>query len=311
MTTTLDKRSAATGGRPDAKRRFKPNRSATGYLFVAPFMIVFIALFLVPLVYAAYFSLFREQLVGGNAFVGLDNYARAFGDAALGEGIVRMALYFFIQVPFMLLVALFLALVLDSGLIRLTRTVRLAAFVPYAVPGVIATLMWGFLYGPDYGPLTQVAEGLGLTPPDFLSSDLMLGSLANIVFWEFTGYNMVILYAALRAVPTELYEAAAMDGASPFRIAWNIKIPLLRPALMLTLIFSIIGSFQLFNEPNLLQGLAPDVINSSYTPNLYAFNLAFVGQEYNYAAAVSFVLGAVILAGSYLFILLTNRRSRS
>jgi multiple sugar transport system permease protein len=122
---------------------------------------------------------------------------------------------------------------------------------------------------------------------------------------------MIILYAALRAVPAELYEAAAVDGAGPWRTAWSIKIPAIRPAIMLTFIFSVIGSFQLFNEPNLLQALAPNVIDNAYTPNLYAYNLAFVGRQLNYAAAVSFLLGLVILVASYAFILVATRRSRS
>jgi multiple sugar transport system permease protein len=279
-------------------------------MFVAPFMIVFAAMFVAPLLYAAYFSLFREQLVGGNVFVGFENYARAFGDEQLWTGIGRVGLFFLIQVPVMLAFALAFALALDTGLVRLKRTTRLALFIPYAVPGVIATLMWGFLYGPEYGPFAQLAEMIGANAPDFLGPDLMLGSLANIVFWEFTGYNMVILYAALRSVSTDIYEAAAVDGAGQWRIAWSIKIPALKGALAVCMIFSIIGSLQLFNEPQLMQSLAPTVIDEAYTPNLYAYNLAFVGQEYNYAAAVSFVLGLVILAGSYAFMFATDRRSR-
>ncbi|SDE14137.1 carbohydrate ABC transporter permease [Glycomyces harbinensis] len=294
-----------------AKGRKGPRYAKTGYLFVGPFMIAFTAMFLVPLAYAAYFSLFREQLVGGSVFVGFENYARAFTDPLLFEGLGRVALFFLIQVPIMLAMALFFALALDSGLLRLAKTVRLGIFLPYAVPSVVAALMWGYLYGPDFGPIAQLADKIGATAPDFLGADLMLGSLANVVFWEFTGYNMILLYAALRAVPTELYEAAAVDGAGPWRIAWSIKIPSLRPALLLCLIFSVIGSFQLFNEPSLMKALAPNVIDASYTPNLYAYNLAFVGQEYNYSAAVSFVLGFVIMAGSYLFMFVTNRRSRS
>jgi multiple sugar transport system permease protein len=134
--------------------------------------------------------------------------------------------------------------------------------------------------------------------------------MANIVTWEFTGYNMIILYAALRAVPHELYEAAAVDGAGAWRTAWSIKIPAIRPALLLCLIFSVIGSFQLFAEPNLLQRLAPSVIDSAYTPNLYAYSLAFTGQQVNYAAAVSFLLGALIVVASYTVLILTSRRSR-
>jgi multiple sugar transport system permease protein len=117
------------------------------------------------------------------------------------------------------------------------------------------------------------------------------------------------LYAALRSVPTELYEAAAVDGAGSWRIAWSIKIPAIRPAILLTVIFSVIGSFQLFNEPNLIQRLAPSVINGSYTPNLYAYSLAFISQEVNYAAAVSFLLGLVIVVASYVVLLAANRRS--
>lgn len=136
----------------------------------------------------------------------------------------------------------------------------------------------------------------------------MLPSIANIVTWEFTGYNMIILYAALRTVPKELYEAAEVDGAGAWRVAWSIKVPALRPALLLCLLFSVIGSFQLFTEPNLLQQLSPTVIGPSYTPNLYAYSLAFISQEPDYAAAVSFLLGLVTVLVSYTVLLTARRR---
>jgi len=288
----------------------RARRRTAGPLFVAPFMVLFVLLFLGPLAYAAYLSLFQDRLVGGTAFVGLDNYVTAVQDPRLLRGIGRVATFFVIQVPVMLLLALLFALALDSGLLRLARVVRLGIFVPYAVPSVVASLMWGYLYGPDYGPFAQLSRKLGLPAPEFLSDGWMLGSLANIVTWEFVGYNMIILYAALRTIPPDLYEAAAVDGAGPWRIAWSIKLPALRPALLLTLVFSVIGSFQLFNEPNLLQRLAPDVIDSGYTANLYAYSVAFTSQQVNYAAAVSFLLGAVIVVVSYA-VLLTANRGRS
>jgi multiple sugar transport system permease protein len=99
-----------------------------------------------------------------------------------------------------------------------------------------------------------------------------------------------------------------MDGAGAWRIARSIKLPALRPALLLALVFSVIGSFQLFNEPNLLQRLAPDVIDSAYTANLYAYSLAFTSQQINYSAAVSFLLGLVIVIVSYAVLLTVNRR---
>jgi multiple sugar transport system permease protein len=284
--------------------------ASSGLLFVTPFLLIFLALFIVPLGYAAYLSLFQEKLVGGVSFVGLDNYVRALGDERLVSGIGRVAVFFAFQVPIMLGIALVAALAIDSGLLRLAKVFRLGIFVPYAVPSVVATLMWGYLYGRDFGPFAQLADKIGAAAPDFLSPGVVLGSMANVVTWEFTGYNMIILYAALRAVPKDLYEAAAVDGAGPFRTAWSIKIPAIRPALLLCLIFSVIGSFQLFAEPQLLQRLAPSVIDSAYTPNLYAYTLAFTGQEVNYAAAVSFLLGLVIVVASYTVLFLTSRRSR-
>jgi multiple sugar transport system permease protein len=300
--------SALTSAAVPRRRREASRRAAVGYLFVAPFLVVFVAMLVVPLVYAGYLSLFREQLIGGTSFAGLDNYTRAFGDERLWQGVARVGMFFLIQVPIMLVLALAFALALDSGVLWLSRLFRLGFFVPYAVPGVVATLMWGYLYGPEFGPIAQLFEKLSLDPPNLLGSDLMLGSIANIVFWEFTGYNMILLYAALRAIPTELYEAAAVDGAGPWRTAWSVKIPALRPALLLALIFSVIGSFQLFNEPQLLQRLAPNVIDSAYTPNIYAYSLAFTSQDLNYAAAVSFLLGLVIVAVSYSVQLAANRR---
>ena len=311
---------ATTAASPKGRRRDGPagparggrrhGRSA-GPLFVAPFMVLFLLLFLAPLGYAAYLSLYQSRLIGGTVFVGLDNYVQALTDPLLIHGVIRVALFFLIQVPLMLLLALVFALALDSGLLRLAKVIRLGIFVPYAVPSVVAALMWGYLYGPDFGPFAQLSRDLSLPVPQFLSDGWMLGSLANIVTWEFVGYNMIILYAALRTIPTELYEAAAMDGAGAWRIAWSIKLPALRPALMLTLLFSVIGSFQLFNEPNLLMKVAPDVISSSYTANLYAYSLAFTGQQVNYAATVSFLLGLVIVIVSYGVLLTANRRRTS
>jgi multiple sugar transport system permease protein len=300
--------SALTSAAVPRRRREASRRAAVGYVFVAPFLVVFVAMLVVPLVYAGYLSLFREQLIGGTSFAGLDNYTRAFGDERLWQGVARVGMFFLVQVPIMLVLALAFALALDSGVLWLSRLFRLGFFVPYAVPGVVATLMWGYLYGPEFGPIAQLFEKLSLDPPNLLGSDLMLGSIANVVFWEFTGYNMILLYAALRAIPTELYEAAAVDGAGPWRTAWSVKIPALRPALLLALIFSVIGSFQLFNEPQLLQRLAPNVIDSAYTPNIYAYSLAFTSQDLNYAAAVSFLLGLVIVAVSYSVQLAANRR---
>ncbi|QFY11058.1 ABC transporter permease subunit [Nonomuraea phyllanthi] len=282
-----------------------------GYAFFLPFLVVFLVTVVAPLAYAIYLSFFQDRMIGGTVFSGLANYARAIGDALFGAGLLRVALFLVVQVPIMLLIALGCALAIDSGRLRWPSLFRITIFMPYAVPAVVAALMWGYMYGDEFGLVGQIGDALGVALPDLLSRSWMLASIGNMVTWEFVGYNMIILYAALRAVPEELYEAAEMDGAGAIRIAWSIKLPALRPALLVATVFSIIGSFQLFNEPNILQTLAPAVITTSYTPNMYAYNLAFNGQQINYSAAVAVVLGLVTVVVAYAVQLLTARREKT
>jgi multiple sugar transport system permease protein len=292
------------------RRRTALHHPVVPYLFLTPFLIVFLVFFVLPLVYALYISLFADRLVGGTIFVGLQNFALTFHDPNFWSGVGRMVLFGVVQVPIMLGLALIFALLLDSGLARFKTLFRLGYFLPYAIPSVVGALMWGYLYSPTFGPFAQAANTLHLPAPGFLDDGGMLWSIANIVTWEFVGYNMIIMFAALQAVPQDLYDAARVDGANGWQIARHIKIPLITPALILTGIFSIIGTLQLFNEPSIMASIAPSVIQDHYTPNLYAYTLAFTNQQYNYSAAVSFTLGAVVFIGSYLFMFLTNRGRR-
>jgi multiple sugar transport system permease protein len=292
------------GGRPASRR------SWAGWWFIGPFMAVFALVFLAPIAYSIYLSVFRNQLIGGTAFVGLDNYARALGDPQFWSALGRVSLFLAVQVPVMLMIALVVALALDSGRLYGRSFFRISIFLPYAVPAVVATLMWGFMYGTRFGLVGNINQAFGLNLPSPLSSELVLASIGNIVTWEFIGYNMIILYAALRSIPTELYEAAELDGAGQFRVAWSVKIPAIRPAILLTVIFSVIGTFQLFSEPSLLNAIAPDAITNSFTPNYYAYNIAFINQELNYAAAIAFLIGIVIAVVSYIVQLSAQQRER-
>jgi multiple sugar transport system permease protein len=295
-----------------ALKQVRPSRrrALTGFLFFAPFLLVFVAAIVAPLLYALGLSLFRRRLIGGTTFVGLENYLRAATDPQFLAGLARVGLFLVVQVPVMLLLALFVALAIDSNRVWWPKLIRLGVYVPYAVPAVVGTLMWGFMYGAQFGLIGQVAEAFGMTPPDLLGSTLMLPSLANIVTWQFVGYNMLILYAALRAIPQDLYDAAEVDGAGEFRKVWSVKLPALRPALLLATIFSVIGSFQLFTEPKVMTDLAPAVIGTSYTPNIYAYELAFNGQLVDYSAALSVLLGLVTIVVAYVVQLTTARRER-
>jgi multiple sugar transport system permease protein len=211
-------------------------------------------------------------------------------------------------VPIMLGIALLVALALDSGRLYGKDFFRISIFLPYAVPAVVATLMWAFMYGTRFGLVGDINDTFGVSLPDPLSPDLVLASIGNIVTWEFVGYNMLIFYSALRTIPTDLYEAAELDGAGPMRVVTGIKLPALRGAIVIATIFSIIGSFQLFNEPNILRTLAPNIITTFFTPNMYAYNLSFSGQQYNTSATVAIVMGVITAVIAYVVQLRGSRK---
>lgn len=283
----------AAGARSLPRRRRLSRQRWTGWGFVGPFLIVFAFALLVPICYAVYLSLYRQQLIGGNAFVGLSNYKIALTDPQFWASLRRVLLFLAVQVPVMTVLALLAALALDSARLRWAPLYRLSIFLPYAVPAVVASLMWGFMYGSQFGLVARLRSFFGGHFIDPLSSNWVLTAIGNVVTWEFVGYNMLIFYSALRAVPGELYEAADIDGATAFAVIRWIKLPALRVAIVVSLIFSVIGSLQLFNEPDILQQLAPDTIPNNFTPNMYAYNLSFAGQEYNYSAAIAIVMGII------------------
>jgi len=287
---------AITGVQAAPARR---RRSWAGWQFVGPFMAVFALVFLAPIAYSIYLSLFRNRLIGGNSFVGLDNYQRAFTDPQFWSAAGRVTLFLVVQVPIMLFIALLVALAIDSGRLYGSSFFRVSIFLPYAVPAVVATLMWGFMYGSRFGLIGNLNDAFGVTLPDPLRPSLILASIGNIVTWEFVGYNMLIFYSALRVVPASLYESAEIDGAGELRTITAIKLPAIRGALVVATIFSVIGSFQLFNEPSILQSLAPNAITTYFTPNLYAYSLSFSGQQYNYSATVAIVMGVITMVVAY------------
>ncbi|MFJ9941968.1 carbohydrate ABC transporter permease [Streptomyces erythrochromogenes] len=297
---TLLPTSAKAGPPPRSRARPRVRRNAlVGWGFAGPFAAVFALVFLAPIGYAFYLSLMRDRLIGGTSFVGAANYLQALNDPRFWEGSARVGVFLLVQVPIMLGIALFVALAIDSGRLYGKDIFRVAVFLPYAVPAVVASLMWGFLYGTRFGLVGNLNDAFGLTLPDPLSPSLVLTSIGNIVTWEFVGYNTLIFYAALRVIPRSLYEAAAIDGAGEWRIVTAIKLPAIRGAVVIATIFSIIGSFQLFNEPNIMQNLAPNAITTDYTPNLYTYSLAFSGQQHNYAATVAIVMGVFTAVIAY------------
>lgn len=279
-----------------------------GWVLTAPFLLFFVGMVVVPLVYSGWLSTFRVQMIGGESFVGLANYVKVIHDPSFWHGFKNVLLFLVIAVPIQLSISLGLALLFDTGRVRGARYGRLGIFLPFAVPGVIATMMWGFIYGEQSGLITQSLHGLGLPAPNLLGSNWILPSIMNITSWEYVGYNMIIFYAALRTVSLDQREAAEIDGAGQWRLAWSIKIPEIRGSILLVVIFSIIFSLQLFNEPNLLWPQAPTGIGSDFTPNLYAYNLAFKNQDINYAAAAAFVIAIITVIPSAFVLKLFSRK---
>ncbi len=198
-------------------------------ILLAPFAVLFVLFYVLPIVFAIVQSLLvvRREGTFGKAelvFGGFAQYAQVFQNEAFWSSMLRMLAFGVVQVPIMLGLALIFALLLDSPLLKGKRFFRLAFFVPYAVPGVIAAIMWGSLFSPNLSPFTALTQNV-----DFLGADLVLWSIANVVTWVYVGYNMLIIYSSLLSIPSEIYEAARLDGAGQFRIAWSIKIPLVRP----------------------------------------------------------------------------------
>ena len=270
-----------------------------GWKFMWPFALVFVVVFIFPIIYAIYISFFQTKMIGGEQFVGFSNYVRLFHDQDFWSSVRRVALFTIVQVPIMLCLAALLALAIDSMKLHGTKFFRISTFLPYAVPAVVSALMWGFIYGAKYGLVGSLNSWLG-TDFDVLAPNVLLVSIGNIVTWEFTGYNMLIFYSSLSTIPHSLYEAASIDGASEWDIVKKIKLPELKGSLAITVIFSIIGSFQLFNEPSVLSAMVPgNGITTYYTPNMYAYNLSFLGGQSNYAAALAIVMAIITMVIAY------------
>ncbi len=287
------------------RRRRVPHAGALA-VFIAPFAVLFVLFYLVPIGIAVFQSTLvveREGTFGEarEVFGGFAQYLIAFQNAPFWNSVARVLLFGIVQVPVMLGLALLFALLLDSPLLRGKRFFRLAFFVPYAVPGVIAAIMWGFLFSPNLSPFKALTSSV-----DFLSADLVLWSIANVVTWVFVGYNMLIIYSSLLAIPSEIYEAARLDGAGQFRMAWSIKIPLVRSALILTAIFSIIGTLQLLAEPQVFRSFS-SAVTSSYTPNMTIYAVSSI-PNVSQAAALSVVLAVATFILSFTFLRFTRRQ---
>lgn len=309
MTTVATRPHATRAAAPRRRGRPRAHSGAAG-LFLAPFMVLFTACTLIPIGYAVYLSLFSERHSGlgfgaaETVFTGFGNYSRALADPAFVSGFANVAMYCALYIPVMIGSSLVLALLLDSALAKARRFFQLALFLPHAVPGIIAALIWVYLYAPGISPVLDGLDAFGLRI-DILGHPVP--AVVNMAAWQWIGYNVVIFYAALQAIPREVLEAAAVDGAGPMRTALNIKVPLIRGSVLTVVMFTVIGGLQLFTEPMILHGTAPSV-DSSWTPNMYVYTAAFERNDSGLAAAGSVLLALVAAGLSYLITRVARKR---
>ncbi|TDC23179.1 sugar ABC transporter permease [Streptomyces sp. 8K308] len=308
MAIVSQQRAAGTGV---GKRR---RRTGGVLLLLGPFFLLFSFTYVIPILYGLALSLFRERYDGigwdgpERVFAGPHNYTRALTDQDFLVGTGRVLLYGLVYVPLLIALAAALALLLDTTLTAARRFFHTVLFLPHIVPGLIAAIVWVYLYTPGLSPVIDALESLG-AEVDFLTGPNLLFSLVNIAVWQSIGFNVVLIYVALQAVPRSTVEAATIDGAGELRTALSVKLPQVFPAMMVATLFTIIGSLQLFTEPTIVQSSAESSVTSTWTPNMLAFSAAFNSNDYHYAATVSVLVA--VLAGILSFAVTTfaNRRS--
>jgi multiple sugar transport system permease protein len=314
LTTTRPRSTAAPVSRKPANAR----RAGVPYAFLAPGLLLFALFLAAPIAYAGYLSLRKVKVSGlglgsksrTEVWAGLSNYARSMTDPEWLPSVYRIIGYGLVVVPTMLGLALLMALLLDAGRTRpaLSSFARISIFLPYAVPAVVASLLWGFLYLPRVSPFVYALDKLGIDSPELLSSSWVLYAVANVAVWGGTGFNMIVIYTALRAVPTSLYESARIDGATELAIAWRIKIPIVLPSLIMTFVFSLIATLQVFAEPITLKPLS-NTISFTWTPLMKVYRDAFVRNDIYSAAATSVVIAVATFILSFGFLKLVGRRA--
>jgi multiple sugar transport system permease protein len=305
----------AAAGTPRRRRDLK-TKVFTPYTMLAPGIVLFALFMALPIAYTIVMSFQKVKIIGlglGSAaraveFAGLSNYADAVSDPEFGASVLRVLLYGLVLIPTMLGLALVFALLLDSARAKATRFSRIAIFLPYAVPAVISSLLWGFLYLPGVSPFLFVLGKLHLSQPNILGPNLIIFAVANIALWGGVGFNMIVIYTSLRAIPTDIYEAARIDGATEFQIAWRIKIPIVVPSLIMTALFSIIATLQVFAEPTTLRPLT-NSLSTSWTPLMKVYRDAFIRNDVYSAAATSVLIALGTFVLSFVFLRIVQRRA--
>ncbi|MFE9747655.1 carbohydrate ABC transporter permease [Saccharothrix saharensis] len=285
------------------------------YLYIAPFFVLFAAVGLFPLLYTAYISLFEWELgADEQPFVGIDNYSTLLADSQFWNAMVNTFSIFAISTIPQVIIAVLLAALLNTALRGRTGW-RMGVLLPYVASLVALTIIFGDLFGVQYGTINNIVEFFGFDRIDWQAERWWSHvAIATMVNWRWTGYNALIVLAAMQAIPRDVYEAAWVDGASKTRQFFSITLPMLRPTLIFVIVTSTIGGLQIFTEPLLFSpsaGANGGATNQYQTVVLYMYQAGFQSQDLGYASAMAWVLFIVIIAIAGINFLLTRRLASS
>ncbi|PRY10531.1 carbohydrate ABC transporter permease [Kineococcus rhizosphaerae] len=280
------------------------------YGYVAPFYLLFAVFGLMPLLFTFYVSLFDWNPIGAHTFVGLDNFRKLADDPRFWNAFRNtFSIWLMSTVP-QLLLALVLAQVLNSARLRFANLFRMSMLLPYITSVAATTIVFAQLFDRDYGLLNWFIGLLGFQHIDFMSTALSSHVLISVmVIWRWFGYNTLLYLASLQAVPRDLYEAAAVDGAGPVKQFRHITLPALRPVIVFTVITSTIGGLQIFTEPLLLSGglLTCGSARQCQTLSLFLFEQGFGSFKFGYGSAIGVALFVIIVVIAFVNYLLSSR----
>ncbi|MDR6720868.1 MULTISPECIES: carbohydrate ABC transporter permease [Paenibacillus] len=256
-------------------------------VFVLPTLILFCGIVLIPIFVSSYYSLLDWNGVGRGTFIGLDNYVEMFKDTRVLNSIKNSLLFagasVFIQLP----ISLVLALILASN-VKGEGFYRTVYFIPVLISTVVIAQLWSKIYNADYGLLNVLLQSIGLSSlaQDWLGQkDTALAASFIPTLWQYVGYHMLLMYAGAKSVSQDVLEAARMDGASRLRTAWSIMIPLMKPILKVSLVFSVIGAFKVFDLIYVLTGGGP--FYTTEVPSTLMYATIFDTFRYGYGSAIS------------------------
>jgi multiple sugar transport system permease protein len=284
----------------------RSSQRATPYVFIAPFFVLFLLFWLWPILFSAILSNTDWSGVGRIQFNGFKNFVNLLAHDSTFTITVRNTFYIAAGSVFLIVpLALLIAMTLNHRSLRWRNVLRLAIFLPVVMSLVIASMIFLNLLDYNAGILRYWLGFLGLKMPDLLSSETWsMPTLIGILVWRWTGYNMLFFLAGLQSIPEEILEAARIDGVNRLQSFLYVVFPMLKPVTVFVLVQSLIGAFQVFEEPLIITGGGPAY--SSLTMALYLYNRAFRNLRFGYASAVALFQFAIIFVLAFLALRLTG-----